>query len=132
MANFRLSLKNHEQKQRQTAALMKAQKRMVLIEKLAGQRHHLLGTISNPGIYTNKPKSPPVKVRQADELSSGKAPIIIPEIQIRENPELKKYVAVNLKKSRMEVLRKHVEEEPAPELAQKAAQGPFLVCNFVV
>ncbi len=54
MTDFRLALKHHEENQRQTEALMKHQKRMVLIERLAAPFTRNVYTLATKGRLSSR------------------------------------------------------------------------------
>ena len=127
MEDLRKNLQIHEISQSQMERALKEQQRMALIDKLAGKRHHLLGTISNPGIYTTRPKTPTHPLSPKLNKDAPPALIKIPESQLRDNLVLKEWIDQNLKNSKNFFKKVGVRQEPEPETVDKTAQGPFLV-----
>ena len=125
MDELRKQLDAHEEQQHQLELQHKQAKRNSLIEKLAGKRHHLLGTQSNPGIYTQ------TSVKKHIPPGPHNAVIIrIPESQILDNDILKAWIQQNIKNSKLFMKKfgkHHVMEDEEPESVEKTAQGPFLV-----
>ena len=126
MEILRESLAKHALDQKQTEILHKQERHLHLVSKLAGKRHHLLGTFSNPGVYSLPPrdKRPPTE----EAIGLQHTIIKIPESQIRANETLSKWIADNIKNSKRFLKKTHrISEQDSGE---KIVQGPFLVITL--
>lgn len=130
MEQLRASLIQHELDQREQEVVHKQEKQLNLISKLAGKRHHLLGTISNPGVYALPPRDQRPPTEQALQLQH--TILKIPESQIRSNSVIKQWIADNIKNSYKFLKKKHYQVHDSAENNEKVVQGPFLVCILYI
>ena len=122
MEEMRISLFEFTIEQKKTEIQWKEQRKRQLIAKLAGKRHHLLGTQSNPGIYSTNTIVKPNTTKKYERIRLPSI-IKIPENQIRENDVLKDWISKNIEDSKKSYHKPHMEEY---EPIEKKAQGPFL------
>ncbi|KAJ3123921.1 hypothetical protein HK098_001566 [Nowakowskiella sp. JEL0407] len=125
--------KNAEEKKILYANLLHEQQQKK-IERLAGMKHHLLGTKAIPGIYSRDmdPTESTVMLDESEELTEKITPpklgplIKIPESKLKNNSNLNSWVERNLKG---ENWRPHyvkpIEADIPPEKMVKIVQGPF-------
>ena len=128
MESLRQALAKHALDQKEAEILQKQEKHLDLISKLAGKRHHLLGTISNPGVYALPPKDKRPPTEQAIHLQH--TILKIPESKIRSNHVLEKWIAENIKNSKKFLKKFHKGLQPDCDSNKKLVQGPFLVILF--
>lgn len=122
------------------------------LDRLAGSRHHLIGTKAIPGVYStdkrsstsdddqpNSEASPsPTEKLIHEHLNSPLSPhkilppIHIPPDRLRDNPTLKEWIKthVGVRNYKGRPIRPPAESESeSAEEREKKAQGPFLVCG---
>lgn len=126
---MRASLAQHSLDQREAEALNKQERHLNLVSKLAGKRHHLLGTLSNPGVYALPPRDRRPPTEKALELQH--TILKIPESQIRSNEVIKQWIADNIKNSKKFIQKKCHKVYDSPKGKEKLVQGPFLVSYFL-
>jgi hypothetical protein len=125
MKALRESLAQHSIAQREAEVLSKHERQLSLVSKLAGKRHHLLGTLSTPGVYALPPRNQRPPTEQALQLQH--TILKIPESQIKSNKVIKQWIADNIKNSHKFVQKKVHEIHELGENNEKMVQGPFLV-----
>ncbi|KAJ3352504.1 hypothetical protein HDU83_007923 [Entophlyctis luteolus] len=109
-----------------------------LLNKLIGQRHHLIGTKSIPGVMAKIKDSrlgsiDPIaylrenKLLQEDKTLSLPPLTIFTEAQLRQSDDTKRWIAANIGRK----ASKRRDHEKALK-SSKLVQGPFLVNSNVV
>ena len=121
----------HTRDQERATSEFQIQNTYKLLERIAGQKHHLLGTASNPGIYSVRKIKKPLHKKLIDYRKPGFHPnvIRIPETQLEDNPILRQWIQENLQRNKKHLVKKL--EEPSPEEFEKISQGPFLVIYII-
>lgn len=125
MEKLRESLAQHSLDQKAAEKLYKQERQLNLISKLAGKRHHLLGTLSNPGVYALPPRDQRPPTEQAINLQH--TILKIPESQIRSNEVIKQWISDNIKNSKKFIQKVRQETHELSDTNVKLVQGPFLV-----
>ncbi|KAJ3015682.1 UNVERIFIED_CONTAM: spermatogenesis-associated protein 17 [Siphonaria sp. JEL0065] len=136
MEDMRLKVEAHAKQQQLESIAAQAQFEKNLLAKLAGQRHHLVGTKAIPGVMA-KAKSP--SLSKKIEYCNDKAQVMLKEDRILRLPPLSKLPEKQLKESddlknwiRDTVGTNYKNVRVKPEIVfefeedKKRAQGPFL------
>ncbi|KAJ3140874.1 spermatogenesis-associated protein 17 [Physocladia obscura] len=140
MNETRVKLKEKEKKDREKALQKHHTLEIALIEKLAGQHHHLMGTKAIPGVMKNV-QHPDLKnsVFQFGDITAcnGKERILtlpplvkLPERQLRDNRAMKQWIKETVGTNYRKVKIKSTVDYDSLLREEKLVQGPFLVKDF--
>ena len=125
MEETRILLEAHKKSQKIRQQQQAIQKHLTKLNKFAGENHHLLGTATNPGIYSKIPI-------QNEQISDGF--ILLDENRLKKNPIFDGWMEYEHQHRHERSLIIKGSTNDILDIAgcnkEKFAQGPFLVLNL--